>query len=145
MAFSPVSSPRTLIIRLTPFFLLALVYVVGMRQMLHTSFQGSCVRTSGRSGRLKSKPLLITRSCWSFPGRSTWSIRLRWGALNAVGLALLLVISCVVALWRICPSCSSRGRLVFIRAGSHVFVPLNVLVNEHRLYIPSAMFAIVWR
>jgi len=141
--FSPVSSLRTLIKRLTPFFLLALVYVVGMRQMLHTALLGAPVRDEWTQWATQVKALAYYAKLLVFP----WPLNVEHPfTLGSAGivvvLALLLVISCVVALWRGGPIARVAGAWFLLVLAPTFFVPLNVLVNEHRLYVPSAMFAI---
>lgn len=141
--FSPVSSPRTLIKRLTPFFLLALVYVVGMRQMLHTALLGAPVRDEWTQWATQIKALAYYAKLLVFPWPLNVEHPFTLGSAGiVVGLALLLVISCVVALWRGGPVARVAGAWFLLVLAPTFFVPLNVLVNEHRLYVPSAMFAI---
>ena len=140
---SPVLSPRTLVKCLTPFFLLALVYVVGMRQMLHTALLGAPVRDEWTQWATQIKALAYYAKLLVFP----WPLNVEHpftlgSAGTVVGLALLLVISCVVALWRGGPIARVAGAWFLLVLAPTFFVPLNVLVNEHRLYIPSAMFSI---
>ena len=141
--FSPVSSPRTLIKRLTPFFLLALVYVVGMRQMLHTALLGAPVRDEWTQWATQIKALAYYAKLLVFPWPLNVEHPFTLGSPGiVVGLALLLVISCVVALWRGGQIARVAGAWFLLVLAPTFFVPLNVLVNEHRLYVPSAMFAI---
>ena len=141
--FSPVSSPRTVVKRLTPFFLLALVYVVGMRQMLHAALLGAPVRDEWTQWATQIKALAYYAKLLVFPWPLNVEHPFTLGSAGiVVGLALLLVISSVVALWRGGPIARVAGTWFLLVLAPTFFVPLNVLVNEHRLYIPSAMFAI---
>ena len=141
--FSPVSSPRTVVKRLTPFFLLALVYVVGMRQMLHAALLGAPVRDEWTQWATQIKALAYYAKLLVFPWPLNVEHPFTLGSAGiVVGLALLLVISSVVALWCGGPIARVAGTWFLLVLAPTFFVPLNVLVNEHRLYIPSAMFAI---
>ena len=141
--FLPVSSPRTLIRRLTPFFTLALVYVFGMRHMLHTALLGAPVRDEFTQWATQTKALAYYVKLLAFPWPLNVEHPFTLGSVEAaVGLAWLLVLSSIAVLWRVGPTARMMVAWFLVVLAPTFFVPLNVLVNEHRLYIPSAMFAI---
>ena len=141
--FSPVSSPRTLIKRLAPFFTLALAYVFGMRHLLHKAILGAPVRDEFTQWATQIKALAYYAKLLAFPWPLNVEHPFTLGSVEAtVVLAWLLVLSGLVVLWHGGPTARMMGAWFLVVLAPTFFVPLNVLVNEHRLYIPSAMFAI---
>jgi tetratricopeptide (TPR) repeat protein len=133
----------SLIKRLSPFLLSAVVYVIGMRQLLHVALVDAPVRDGFTQWATQLKALVYYAKLLAFP----WGLNVEhpftlghWQV--AVGLSAVFLLMSALAIWRRGPL--ARGMLLWflLVLAPTFFVPLNVLVNEHRLYIPSAAFAL---
>ncbi len=139
----PLPSLRTLTARLSPFLLIGIVYVAGMRGMLQTALVDAPVRDMGSQWATQTKALVYYVKLLAFP----WELNVehqfflgRWEWAVALSAALLL--AALVVIWRRGPLARGMALWFLLVLAPTFFVPLNVLVNEHRLYIPSAAFAL---
>ncbi len=139
----PKPSLRTLTARLSPFLLVAVVYVAGMRHMLHTALVDAPVRDLWTQWATQTKALVYYAKLLAFP----WALNVehqfflgRWDW--AVGLSAAVVLAALVFIGRSGPLARGMALGFLLVLAPTFFVPLNVLVNEHRLYIPSAAFAV---
>ena len=138
-----------------PYWAVAGVYLVGMRGHVLRATVGEPVRTYGVQLATQTKAwVYYTLLLWHPTGLTVehqFRLANSWAGALAVGPALLLLASCV---WLVARLWGQAGRRS--RTGSPVpgflalwavaglaptsLIPLNVLVNEHRLYLASLSF-----
>ena len=141
---------RRLCRRQWPYWIIGLVYVSMTRQMLQEAVVGTPVRGMGIQLWTQTKALAYYLKLIVIPhpltvehqfnlGHGLTQGAAAWSALFLVSLGTVLVLA-----WR-----SGRRSGPFWMMWSFVIllptlvVPLNVLVNEHRLYLPSVALAAV--
>jgi len=133
---------RMVVGRLVPFAAIALVYMVAMRQMLHTALVEAPVREAWVQWATQVKALAYYIKLLCYP----WALNIEHqfslgGAEPVVWVSVALVFSILAWAWRSGAAVRFFVFWFFIALAPTFVVPLNVLVNEHRLYLPSVAFA----
>ncbi len=137
------SSMRSISVRVAPFFVLALLYGLLIRQMLKTALIDAPVRPMWVQFATQTKALAYYVKIFFYPWELNIEHQFALGTIEpVVWLSALCVISLLVCAWH------SGALIRFFTAWSLVVllptwvIPLNVLVNEHRLYMASVAFSI---
>jgi len=131
-----------------PFWLVALVYFLWVRQAVHTALVETPVRNLSVQILTQMKSLIYYTKLLCFPhGQNVeHQFLLSKSPIELpVLMSLLFIISAIGGVLLV--HRRVRGDFLFLLMWPLVillptiFIPLNVLVNEHRLYLPSVAFA----
>lgn len=141
----PVRAPsiRTVLARLSPFVALVLLYVLAIRQMLKTALIDAPVRPIWVQLATQVKALVYYAKLLCYP----WALNIEHQfTLGGAEFAVWVSAGCVFCLfvWAWFRGPSARFLMawpLFVLAPTLV-VPLNILINEHRLYLVSIAFSL---
>lgn len=138
---------KSLLKRHGPLWLVGLVYLVGIRGALDTALVSHPVRSLSVQGFTQIKAVVYYLKLWCMP----WGLSVEhpFTLARGIGDAPVLAVFLVMG---------TAGALLLLHSGRQVLfwglwavlallpssaVPLNVLVNEHRLYLPAVAFSVL--
>lgn len=136
-------SVRAVLARLGPYVALVLLYVATIQQMLKTALVDAPVRPMWVQLATQVKALVYYAKLLCYP----WALNVEHQfALGGAEFAVCLSAGCVLCLfaWAWSRGPSARFLMVWpvLVLAPTLVVPLNVLINEHRLYLVSIAFSI---
>ena len=138
-----VPSIRAVLARLGPFLALVLLYVVAIQHMLKTALVDAPVRPMSVQWATQIKALVYYAKLLCYP----WALNIEHQfALGGAEFAVWISAGCMLCFfvwaWFRGPSARFLIAWSLLVLAPTLVVPLNILINEHRLYLVSIAFSI---